>query len=149
MKLNKRILVVVCFIPILLFHGCISTKRSPEFEAGYSMSTEQYQRIMETIECKLLKTGLTREEVVSIMGEPQKKQYHKGLVWLTGMAEVWFYTARPIYSDEAQIPLLFPTGVIVPIELGGFSKRVILHFDKDGKLKRAIWGSKKISLDSQ
>jgi len=149
MKLNKRILVVVCFIPILLFHGCISIKRSPEFEAGYSMSSEQYQRIMEAIECKLLKTGLTREEVVSIMGEPQKKQYHKGLATIIGVYEAWFYTARPIYYDEAQIPLLFPTGAVVPIELGGFSKRVILHFDKDGKLKKAIWGSKKISLDSQ
>jgi hypothetical protein len=111
----KKIVLIVLAMVILI--GCATA--GSHYASG--MSKEQITLILNAYKNGDIKLGMTKEEVINLIGEPSLRQSWGGNLksgGCIGSKELWKYTSHNALYDA----------------FIGFSKPLFLLFDKDDKL---------------
>lgn len=114
----KKLLLLVMVLGLLV-SGCVTV--SSQYASGQAMSKEQVDRILDAFRNEEIKIGMTKEEVINLIGEPSRRQSWSGSLdfgCAGGKKEMWEYTSHSKNYDW----------------LIRFSKPLTLLFDKNGKL---------------
>lgn len=108
--MKKTILVLFA---AMVLNGCTLHLYAIPISEGPMMTAEQYQRIINAEEEGYIKVGITEEEILNILGEPQAKYKVGGF---GPSYETWEYTDRPpgqgVYPFSHPLWVWFKSGKV-------------------------------------